>query len=60
MITIVSAVILLAVAVVLLGVKVLFVEGGKFPSHRHHEAPEQKKHLHHSSFSTNEKVSHAS
>ena len=30
------SILLLAIAFVLLGVKVLFVKGGKFPMHRHH------------------------
>lgn len=37
--TIISAVILVAAAVVLLGVKVLFVKGGKFPSGHAHDIP---------------------
>lgn len=34
--TVILAIILVAAAFVLLGVKVLFVKGGKFPSHHHH------------------------
>ncbi|MBQ9077030.1 MAG: hypothetical protein IJY31_04225 [Muribaculaceae bacterium] len=36
---VVLAVALLAIAVVLLGVKVLFVKGGKFPSGHVHDIP---------------------
>lgn len=34
--TVILAIMLVAVAFVLLGVRVLFVKGGKFPSHHHH------------------------
>lgn len=35
---------LLALAIIMLGVKVLFVKGGKFPSpHIHHNAPLKEK-----------------
>ena len=36
---IMASVVLLAVAVVMLGVKVLFVKGGKFPSGHVHDLP---------------------
>ena len=37
---------LVALAVVLLGVKVLFVKGGKFPSGQAHDLPQLKKKNH--------------
>lgn len=36
-VTLISALILVAAAIVMLGVKVLFVKGGKFPSGHAHE-----------------------
>jgi len=33
--TVILTIILVLISVVLLGVKVLFVKGGKFPSHHH-------------------------
>ena len=41
--TIAFAVALMALAVVLLGVKVLFVKGGKFPSGHVHDNPELRR-----------------
>lgn len=37
--TLIPALVILAVAIVLLGVKVLFVRGGKFPSGHVHDNP---------------------
>lgn len=40
LITVLSAVILVGIAIVALGVKVLFVKGGRFPSGHAHDLPE--------------------
>lgn len=45
LITVALAVILIAAAFVLLGVKVLFKKGGKFPSGHVHDNPELRKRL---------------
>ena len=36
--TVILSITLVLISVVLLGVKVLFVKGGKFPTHHHHTA----------------------
>ncbi|MDE6802087.1 MAG: hypothetical protein K2J06_04900 [Muribaculaceae bacterium] len=41
--TIILAILLIAVAVTLLGVKVFFVKGGQFPSGHAHDIPELRK-----------------
>jgi hypothetical protein len=41
--TVVITIILLAFSVVALGVKVLFVKGGKFPSGHHHDLSQGRK-----------------
>lgn len=42
-ITIVAAAILVGVAVVIMGVKALFVKGGKFPTGHAHDIPELRR-----------------
>ncbi len=41
--TVILAIVLIALAVLLLGVKVLFVKGGKFPSGHAHDIPELRR-----------------
>ncbi len=41
--TVILAIILTALAVVLLGIKVLFVKGGRFPSGHAHDIPELRR-----------------
>lgn len=43
LITVLSAVILVGIAIVALGVKVLFVKGGRFPSGHAHDLPELRR-----------------
>lgn len=43
LIVILSAILLIGLAVLLLGVKVFFVKGGKFPSGRAHDNPELRR-----------------
>ncbi|MFH8141921.1 MAG: hypothetical protein K1V88_00635 [Muribaculaceae bacterium] len=43
LVTVISVVSLLAIAIVLLGVKALFVKGGAFPSGHVHELPRRRR-----------------
>lgn len=43
LLTLLAGVLLVGVAVVLLGVKALFVKGGKFPSGHAHDIPELRR-----------------
>lgn len=43
LLTLLAGVLLIGVAVVLLGVKALFVKGGKFPSGHAHDIPELRR-----------------
>ena len=43
LLTVVAAVVLIGLAVVIMGVKALFVKGGKFPTGHAHDIPELKR-----------------
>ncbi len=42
-ITVILAVVLIGIAIVALGIKVLFVKGGRFPSGHAHDLPELRR-----------------
>ncbi len=43
LVTVISVVVLLAMAIALLGVKALFVKGGRFPSGHVHDLPRRRR-----------------